>query len=110
MVAFAQNTLAAGNIEHTLLIHAGSGVCMINLLFDKKDLTAADKAIQALDSLGERCRAAAGNLVIHHAPPDLKKRLQIWGEENADFILIKRVKEQLDPSGILCPGRFVGGL
>jgi glycolate oxidase FAD binding subunit len=57
-----------------------------------------------------RCRKIDGNLMIQNAPIELKQRLQMWGQEGADLIAIKRVKTHLDPSGIMSPGRFVGGI
>ena len=40
----------------------------------------------------------------------MKGRLKIWGRTGTDFILYKRLKDQLDPAGIMSPGRFVGNL
>ena len=58
----------------------------------------------------ERSREAGGNMIIQRAPIEVKKKLKIWGEMGSDFIVMKRIKGQLDPSGLMNPGRFVGGL
>ena len=105
-----ESTLLADNIEHTLLAHAGTGVCQINLLLNHGDVVRVDQAIEDLDRLLSRCREAGGNLVIQSAPVDLKQRLRMWGQEGSDLVVIKRVKAHLDPSGIMSPGRFVGGV
>jgi FAD/FMN-containing dehydrogenase len=34
----------------------------------------------------------------------------MWGEIGSDFVVMKRLKDQLDPTGIMSPGRFVEGL
>jgi len=54
--------------------------------------------------------AAGGGLVLERCPLDLKRRLDVFGEPPASFGLMRRVKEQFDPRGVLSPGRFVGRL
>jgi FAD/FMN-containing dehydrogenase len=34
----------------------------------------------------------------------------MWGEVGSDFVVMKRLKDRLDPAGIMSPGRFVEGL
>jgi glycolate oxidase FAD binding subunit len=80
------------------------------LLIDKKDTAATDKAVAALGQLLGRCREVDGNLIIQSAPADVKNKLKIWGEIGSHFVVMKRLKNQLDPTGIMSPGRFVEGL
>jgi glycolate oxidase FAD binding subunit len=68
------------------------------------------KAVETITSLLARCREVEGNMIIESAPPEMKGRLKIWGEVGSDFLPMKRIKDQIDPSGIMSPGRFVGGL
>jgi FAD/FMN-containing dehydrogenase len=107
---FAHKTLAQNGIEHAILSHAGSGICLINLLMDPGSDGLVDKAVEAMAKLLERSREAGGNMIIQRAPTRVKNRLKVWGDSGSDFIVMKRIKGQLDPSGIMCPGRFVGGL
>jgi len=104
------NTLSAGNIDHTILSHAGNGISLIGLLMDRDDTKATNRAVQTVETLSKQCREAGGNLLVRSAPTALKNELPMWGVAGSDFILMKRVKEQIDPSGIMSPGRFVGGL
>ena len=67
------------------------------------DLRLATSLRQAVTSLG-------GTMVVHVAPAALKERLDVWGEPGTDFALMRRLKEQFDPQGILSPGRFLGKL
>ncbi len=107
---FAHKTLAQNGIEHAILARAGSGVCLINLLMDPGSDGLVGKAVEAMAQLLERSRKAGGNMIIQRAPTRVKNRLKIWGEMGSDFIVMKRIKGQLDPSGLMNPGRFVGGL
>jgi glycolate oxidase FAD binding subunit len=58
----------------------------------------------------ELTSAAGGTLVLERCPLDLKRRVDVFGEPPASFGLMRRVKEQFDPRGVLSPGRFVGRL
>ena len=40
----------------------------------------------------------------------MKQRLDVWGESYEGMEIMGRVKQQLDPAGILNLGRFVGRL
>jgi glycolate oxidase FAD binding subunit len=110
ILEFAENTLSQGSLASTISANAGCGACTISLLMDESGNGSVGKAIEVIGKLLKHSRKAGGNLVIQHAPADIKKDLNIWGELPSDFVLMKRVKEQVDPSGIMSPGRFVGGL
>ena len=107
---FAHKTLAQKGIEHAILAHAGSGICLIKLLMDPDSDGLMNNAVEAMAQLLERSRDAGGNMIIQRAPTRVKNRLKVWGDSGSDFVVMKRIKGQLDPSGVMCPGRFVGGL
>ena len=110
VVDFVDKTLFRKNIKHTILAHAGSGICLINLLMNQSGNGYMDEAVEAIGQMLQRSREAGGNMIIQRAPTTIKRHLKIWGNVGSDFILMKRLKEQLDLSGVMSPGRFVGGL
>jgi len=65
---------------------------------------------EALIDLRRRCVAAGGALVLERAAADLKRHVDVWGAPRADFSLMLRLKEELDPRRVLNPGRYLGGL
>jgi len=89
-----------------LLVHSGSGICLISTDIGSD----GGKVSGIVKDLLASCRREGGNLVVQYAPTALKKDLPIWGESGSDFIVMKRLKERLDPKGTMCPGRYVGGL
>jgi glycolate oxidase FAD binding subunit len=106
---FADKTLSQARMDHTLLCHAGNGLIQINLLTAAKG--GDDKAVaEAVRALLAECRNAGGNLVVQRAPVDLKKALPVWGEPGSDLPLMKKIRIELDPMGVMCPGRFAVGL
>ena len=46
--------------------------------------------------------------MLERVPRELKNDLDVFGEIPGGFELMKKIKEKLDPKGILSPGRFVG--
>jgi len=51
-----------------------------------------------------------GSMVVEFAPTTLKQKLDQWGSPQADFVLMRRIKDSLDPLNVLNPGRFLGGI
>ncbi len=48
--------------------------------------------------------------VIENAPPEVKRGIDVFGPEPPSLPLMRSIKAQLDPNGVLSPGRFVGRL
>ncbi len=77
-----------------------------------------DRSEESLRLLKEECarifslsgKAPWGRSVLLWCPPELKNEINVWGEPAGDFALMQKLKNVFDPSGILSPGRFVGGI
>ncbi len=67
-------------------------------------------AAQRFSDLATMARARHGHAMIHAAHGDLKQGLEVWGESPRTFSLMRDIKQQFDPRGLLNAGRFVGGL
>jgi len=66
--------------------------------------------LRLVTSLRRAAASLEGTLVLEAASPALKERLDVSGETGPDLALMRRLKEQFDPQGILSPGRFLGRL
>lgn len=66
------------------------------------------------EDLAQRLRGVArrlgGSLMVTGCSPELKRRIDVFGDPPPAFELMRRVKHQFDPNGILSPSRFVGKL
>jgi FAD/FMN-containing dehydrogenase len=55
-------------------------------------------------------KAPWGRCVLLWCPTELKSEINVWGAPAGDFSLMQKLKSVFDPSGILSPGRFMGGI
>jgi glycolate oxidase FAD binding subunit len=98
----------AAGVDCALIGHAGNGILTIYIL----DCGAA-KMGPIADLIGKFTDEAAkheGNLIVESSPRDLKERVSVWGRPRSDEVVMRRLKEMVDPGGVLNPGRFVGGV
>ena len=51
-----------------------------------------------------------GHAVIFTAPAKLKQAIDVWGPATPAHALMRKIKQEFDPAGLLNPGRFVGKL
>ena len=72
--------------------------------FDEPHLIDIVGRVQAL------AREFGGSVVVEHAPPSLKQRVEVWGDRPVGLEIMRKIKQKFDPAGILNPGRFVGGI
>jgi glycolate dehydrogenase FAD-binding subunit len=89
-----------------LQAHAGNGIVIGHV---SADLT-REQAATMLTTLTPIATAAHGNLIVTRCPPEWKRNLPVWGRSTGDRVLMRSVKQKLDPHGIFNPGRFVDGI
>ena len=82
--------------------------------WDDGEGTPAEEDAAGLAQIVDRAREVAhsfhGSLVVERAPLEMKRRVDIWGAQPESSEIMRRIKEQLDPSGMFSPGRYVGGI
>jgi len=70
----------------------------------------ADDAAPAVSGLRQECRKRGGSLVIERGPIALKAAAGVWGTGVAGEDIMRALKAEFDPKGVLSRGRFVGGI
>jgi FAD/FMN-containing dehydrogenase len=64
-------------------------------------------SVRTLERMRQRAENLGGNLIIERAPVEIKNEIDSWGGFGSATVLMKRIKQQLDPKHLLSPGRFV---
>ncbi len=83
-------------------VHAGRGVGRLRF--------ASNDAALLLPQLRQICEAKGGFLTILEAPHALKQQVDVWGYTGNAIALMQGLKQQFDPTNLLSPSRFVGGI
>ena len=89
--------------------HAGVGHLTATLSADASRLDPAP-IVAVLEEWRAAARAGGGHASVTWAPLPVKSALPVWDDAGAAGRLMQRIKAQLDPSNLLNPGRFVGGI
>lgn len=66
--------------------------------------------IQLVEQLRGLARPLDGTLFVERAPLELKNKIDSWGEVGSSAELMRGIKRELDPAGLLSPGRFAAGI
>ncbi|MBP3040624.1 FAD-binding oxidoreductase [Bacillaceae bacterium Marseille-Q3522] len=82
----------------------GHGLCQAVLHGARTD------AVTAIKDIREKVSVLGGYVIVKHLPYELRKTVNVWGEEPSYFFLINGIKAKADPNKILNPNRFVGGI
>ncbi|HEV7857197.1 MAG TPA: FAD-linked oxidase C-terminal domain-containing protein [Pyrinomonadaceae bacterium] len=86
---------------------AGAGDGRVRFISSHVETEACVSSLQNLRSTAE---ALGGSLVVESAPEEIKRAFEVWGDTLSTSALMRRVKAQLDPQGLFCPGRFAAGI
>ena len=70
----------------------------------------ADVFLGAIMELRQGLEARGGSLSVLRCPSEVKSKLDVWGSPGDALPVMKSVKAQFDPAGVLNPGRFIGGI
>jgi glycolate oxidase subunit GlcD len=101
------NILEGENAEHvSLQWHGGAGDGRLRVM--ARSPVYHREAVRAIKRLRQKAEDLGGNLVIEHAPLEIKSEIDSWGSLGSAAELMKRIKRELDPENILSPGRFFG--
>jgi glycolate oxidase FAD binding subunit len=66
--------------------------------------------LHAVEDLRKKLESRGGSLVILRCPLEIKSKIDVWGSAGDALPLMRSIKAQFDRTGVLNPGRFVGGI
>jgi glycolate oxidase FAD binding subunit len=85
--------------------HAGVGIVSAALAGEAAE---AGAVVAVLGEWRAMAAGAGGHALLEWAPLAVKERMPVWDPPGPAHRFMRRIKEQLDPLGILNPGRFPG--
>ena len=94
----------AGKRGYRAAGRAGAGVFQLCIIGD------VQLQKRVIDGLRDALPLGRGSAVVVKSPPELRNNVDVWGPIGDGLALMKSVKQQFDPTGVLSPGRGPGGL
>ena len=96
-------------LRPAIISHHGYGTTLIHWFADG-DNGSTETVSNVLSDARDAVHAMGGRMVIERCPSAVKPRFDVWDEMGESLAIMRRMKEQYDPKGVLNPGRFVGGI
>jgi len=91
-----------------VIASAGSGIVRFYLNGNGVPEAFAQKVTEMAETVRAFIFQSEGSLIILDAPPEVKRRIDVWGPVGKPLALMQALKTEFDPQRILNPGRFVG--
>ncbi len=97
-------------MDCAFICHSGNGILYSYILAEKNLRSKIESFVELIGKLTSEAVKNEGNLVVESSPLLIKKKVDVWGQSRSDYLVVRRLKEQIDPAGVLNIGRFVGGI
>lgn len=95
------------SIEADASAHVMTDACAGTVWISLESRADASAWFPKLTSLAQQHH---GHAVMFAAPAAAKEAIDVWGPPPPNFSLMREIKRQFDPNGLLNPGRFLGGI
>jgi glycolate oxidase FAD binding subunit len=110
MVGAFEGAVREAGLDCALSCHAGNGILFAALPLGDDPGAGTAAVVGLIGKLTAESVKNGGNLIVLRAPGTIKEKVNVWGQTRSDVVVVRRLKATLDPSGILNPGRYVGGV
>ena len=87
-----------------------SGAVYLALYADGQSEERMARLMNACTAISSFATEHQGYSSILFCPPELKRKMNVWGAGGPDLSLMRRLKKAFDPQNVLAPGRFIGGI
>ena len=97
----------------SIIADPGFGIVQLMRWASSRDDGGDASAIMVdIDAVRRAAASLGGTTVVEICPSDVKAGIDVWegAAGPAELEIMRRIKGNFDPAGILNPGRFVGGL
>ncbi len=97
-------------MDCAFICHSGNGILYSYVMVDKNGRSKTETLVKLIKKLTSEAMKNEGNLVVESSPFSIKKKVDVWGKSRTDYQVMRRIKREVDPSNVLNPGRFLGGI
>ncbi|MCK5554251.1 MAG: FAD-binding oxidoreductase [Deltaproteobacteria bacterium] len=97
-------------LDCAFINRCGNGILYSHVLVGEDLDSRINSLVELIAQFTSEASQYEGNLGVESSPPPVKQRVDVWGKLRSDYRLVRSIKEQIDPAGILNPGRFIGGV
>ncbi len=97
-------------MDCAFICHSGNGILYSYVMADENGRSKTETLVKLIKKLTSEAVKNEGNLVVESSPFSIRKKVDVWGKSRSDHQVMRRIKKQVDPSGVLNPGRFLGGI
>lgn len=94
---------------HPLHVTGSAGVGVLFVDGNLANTMERGQASVLVQAIRDASALGGGSTIVLKAPPAIRNSVDIWGPIPA-LSVMRRLKAEFDPTGILAPGRFVGGI
>jgi len=74
------------------------------------EATDVEALLDAIQEMRKNLESRGGSLVVLRCPLGMKSTIDVWGSAGDTLSLMRSIKAQFDPTSVLNPGRFIGGI
>ncbi len=105
MMAYYRKRLAEAGLEYVMFGHIGNNHPHVEIIL--KSMEDFERAEAAYEDLARRAVELGGSTSAEHGIGKIKRRYMrlMYGDDGVAEL--RRVKERLDPKGVLCPGNIL---
>ena len=107
LVAAVRRAAADQQLDIVSFGHAGNGNLHVNILYDPADADQARRAEAALESVFDAVIALGGQVSGEHGIGLVKRELLVRSLTPPTLAMMRAIKSQFDPDGILNPGKVL---
>ena len=105
-LAAIESACASAGLRPARVAHAGVGIVLARVTAAGEGQAFGPALATTQRQLVERWKTA----VVLGCAPEHKPGLAVWGGEPSGLGVMRTIKQEYDPNGILNKGRFVGGI
>ncbi len=98
------------SLDAAVVAHPGFGALECSWFSEGSESVDTASIVETVERVRRIASRSKGSAVVQRCPVEVKQAIDVWGGEPAGIEVMRRMKSEYDPNGIMNPGRFIGGI